>query len=709
MNPDDLRLRGQIIQTKINTIMTENASPHINREVSWLSFNARVLQEANDPNVPLMEKIKFLAIFSSNLDEFFRVRVATLKRLMQLGKKSQLLIDDDPKSTLNEIQKIVTRQQKQFEEYYEAILKELKRQNITIVNEKQLTPEQEAFITSYFQEKVRPAIVPLMASQLPEFPSLNETSLYLAVRLEVMGADEKLEYALVEVPLGELSRFVELPAEDEMTVVILLEDLIRTQLPEVFSILNMEVKEAFPIKITKDAELDIEDNVTKSFVETISKSVKRRTKGQPVRFTYDWKISDDFLKFLAKRLGLSEHDTLLPERRYLNFKDFIKFPKLAPKTLQYEPCPPLAHKAIQSGRSLLNTIREKDLLLHYPYQSFNYMIDLLREAAIDPKVSSIRMTLYRVAELSKIVNALSHAVKNGKTVTVLFEFRARFDEEANIYWANQLIEDGARVIYGIPELKVHAKLCLITRRERGQKTYYATIGTGNFNEDTARLYGDHTLFTADKRLTLEVKAVFDFLKTNYKLSDYEHLLVSPFFMRDRWKELIKQEMKNAQNGKKAIIQVKLNSLMDRDMVETLYKASQAGVKIRLIVRGICSLVPGVSGLSENIEVISIVDKYLEHSRIFIFCNNGAPQYYISSADWMTRNLDHRVEVACPIYDEDLQRELQSYFDIQWSDNIKARILNDVQDNHYRKSSKKSKAIRSQETIYDYLKTELESK
>ncbi len=687
--------------------MSEKTSPHINREISWLSFNARVLQEAKAPNVPLMERIKFLSIFSSNLDEFFRVRVATLKRLVQLGKKSQLLIDDDPKTTLNEIQKTVTQQQTQFEEYYEAILKELERENISIVNEKQLTSEQEAFITSYFQEKVRPAIVPLMTSQLPKFPLLSETSIYIAVRLEAIGGDEEPEYALVEVPLGELSRFVELPGEQGVTMVILLEELIRMQISEVFSILNMEVKEALPIKITKDAELDIEDNVTKSFVETISKSVKRRTKGLPVRFTYDRKISHDFLKFLVKRLGLSEHDTLLPERCYLNFKDFMKFPKFGPKSLQYAPDPPLAHKAIQAGRSLLNTVREKDLLLHYPYQSFNYMIDLLREAAIDPKVTSIRMTLYRVSETSKIVNALSHAVKNGKTVMVLFEFRARFDEEANIYWANQLIEDGARVIYGIPELKVHAKLCLITRRERGQKTRYATIGTGNFNEDTARLYGDHTLFTADKRLTNEVKAIFDFLKTNYKLSNYEHLLVSPFFMRDCWKELIRNEAKNARAGKRAFIWVKLNSLMDEDMVETLYKAAQDGVKIRLIVRGICSLVPGISGLSKNIEVISIVDKYLEHSRIFIFYNAGQVQYYLSSADWMTRNLDHRVEVACPIYDEDLQQELQTYFDIQWRDNVKARILDDVQDNKYRKSSK-TEAVRSQKVIYEFLKAELDA-
>ncbi|PIE32428.1 polyphosphate kinase 1 [candidate division KSB3 bacterium] len=681
--------------------------PSINREISWLSFNQRVLQEAHDPNVPLMEKVKFLAIFSSNLDEFFRVRVATLKRLMRLGKKSKLFLKDDPKTVLNKIQKIVTQQQSQFEKYYQTIVQSLRDQNIIITNEEHLTPVQHEFIARYFQEKVRPSIVPLMTSQLPKFPPLDERSVYLAVHLEEQKSDPASEYALVEVPLNELSRFITLPCKKGMTIVILLEELIRICLPEIFSILNLNVKEAFPIKITKDAELDIEDNVTKSFVESISKSVKLRTKGLPVRLTYDSDISEKFLAYLKKRLRLSDLDTLLPERRYLNFKDFMKFSKLGPDSLQYEPVAPLPHKSIQPGRSLLNTIREKDILLHYPYQSFYYMIDLLREAAIDPKVSSIRMTLYRVAELSKIVNALSHAVKNGKNVTVLFEFRARFDEEANIHWANQLIEEGARVIYGIPDLKVHAKLCLITRKERGKSMRYATIGTGNFNEDTARLYGDHTLMTADRRLTSEVKALFDFLKTNYKLSNYKHLLVSPFFMRDRWCELIQNEIKQAKAGKKASIMIKLNSLMDQGMVDMLYKASQAGVKIKLIIRGICSLIPGISGVSDNIKAISIVDKYLEHSRIFIFYNGGKEKYYIGSADWMTRNLDHRVEVACPIYDKDVQRELWTYFDIQWSDTVKARILDEKQANLYRKLPD-APQVRAQEAIYDFLKQELES-
>lgn len=684
--------------------MSGQNSQFINREISWLSFNSRVLQEASDPNVPLLEKIKFLAIFSSNLDEFFRVRVATLKRLMRLGKKSQLFVEDDPAETLNQIQKTVAKQQLEFEKIYQQVIEELQQQNIYIIDETQVTPEQEEFLIRYFRTHVRPSIVPLMASQLPKVPILNEGSLYLAVHLQKESSSKKSEYALVEAPAKELSRFIVLPTDNDTTYIILLEDLIRLGLAEIFSILNLRVVEAFPVKITKDAELDIEDNVTKSYVETISKSVKRRMRGEPVRLTYDHEIPQEFLHYLMKRLGLSQNDTLLPERRYLNFKDFMKFPSLDMKHLQYAPETPLPHKAVEEGESLLKTIRHKDLLAHYPYQSFHYMIYLLREAAIDPDVSSIRMTLYRVAEQSKIVNALRTAVHNGKKVTVLFEFRARFDEEANIYWANQLIEEGARVIYGIPELKVHAKLCLISRKERGRTVRYATVGTGNFNEDTAKLYGDHTLFTADKRITNEVRAVFDFLKTNYKLKTYQHLIVSPFFMRDRWKALIEKEIKQAQAGKKAYIMVKLNSLMDRDMVENLYKASRAGVKIRLIVRGICSLVPGIPGVSENIEAISIVDKYLEHSRIFIFCHGGKEKFFIGSADWMTRNLDNRVEVACPIYDKKIQHELRAYFELQWQDTAKARILDASQSNCYRRTPEQP-LIRSQQKIYEFLQQE----
>lgn len=424
-----------------------------------------------------------------------------------------------------------------------------------------------------------------------------------------------------------------------------------------------------------------------------------------MRLTYDKRMPEDFLKFLAKRLGFGKHDTLLPEGRYLNFKDFIKFPRIGSANLKNAPCPPLSHKDINPRRNLLKTIRKKDILLHYPYQSFNYMIDFLREAAVDPRVTSIRMTLYRVAELSKIVNALSKAAKNGKAVTTLFEFQARFDEAANIHWANRLIEDGVRVIQGIPGLKVHAKLCLVARRERGKSFRYAAIGTGNFNEDTAEIYCDHTLFTADVRLTSEVRSLFSFLRTNYRVECYQHLVVSPFSMREKWTNLIKKEMANAKAGKEAYMILKMNSLADCQMVETLYQASQVGVKIRLLIRGICSLVPGIPGLSENIAAISILDKYLEHSRIFVFCNSGKPKYYISSADWMTRNLDHRVEVACPIYDKDLQRELQTYLDLQWRDNTKARMLDRAQDNQYRRIPSEA-PVRAQEAIYQFLKNEL---
>jgi polyphosphate kinase len=694
--------------------MTTNKPELINREISWLSFNARVLQEAADPAVPLIERIKFLGIFSSNLDEFFRVRVATMKRLLKLQHKARLPaeieIEYDPGQTLQAIQEIVTHQQTQFEQIYKQILDELGQYNIFIVEKEDLSEKQEKFVQTYYIQKVRSSLVPLMLDQCPHFPSLEQDVLYLAVALEKRtGVKPINRHAIIEVPIKEFSRFLVLPSIlDGRVTIMLLENVLRYGIKytsSMFKKFKFDVMDAFPIKVTKDAELDIEDDVTQSFIEKISKSVKRRTKAQPVRFTYDKRMPADFLTFLTKRLGFTNRDTVMPEGRYLNFKDFMKFPKVGPANLQYTASPPLAHKNIPPQQSLLKVIRTHDILLHCPYQSFSYIIDLLREAAIDPKVASIRMTLYRVAEMSKIVNALSKAAQNGKAVTALFEFQARFDEEANLRWANRLIEDGVRVIQGIPDLKVHAKLCLIAKRERGKTVRYAAVGTGNFNEDTAKIYCDHTLLTADERITSEVRAVFSFLRTNYKVKTYDHLVVSPFAMREKWIDLIANETRNAKAGKEAYIILKMNSLSDRKMIEALYQASQAGVSIRLIIRGICSIVPGISGVSNRIEAISILDKYLEHSRIFVFCNGGVPQYFISSADWMTRNLDHRVEVACPIYDLDLQRELQMYLDLQWKDNTKARILDIAQDNRYKRDSS-SIPVRAQEAIYQFLKNEL---
>ena len=690
--------------------MKKKETRFINREISWLAFNSRVLQEATDPSVPLIERIKFLGIFSSNLDEFFRVRVATLKRLVKLGKAAKQLIDYDPKQTLDEIRRVVSNQQACFEDVYKQLLAELKEHNIVIVDQDGLSEAQQEFVSQYYMQKVRPTLVPMMLEQFSEIPELQEDLFYLGVSLEKeTNGRTSTKYALAEVPTKELSRFVVLPSEGEQIKIMLLEDVVRIGLQDVFSIFtkfHYQVKEAWPIKITKDAELDIDTDVTQSFIEKISKSVKRRTKGQPVRLTYDNRMSAELLKYLSKRLGFSKHDTILPGGRYLNFKDFIKFPNVGGRALQTPTIEPLPHQHISSQESLLKVIRKHDILLHYPYQSFHYMIDLLREAAVDPKVSSIRMTVYRVAGQSKIINALSKAAQNGKAVTVLFEFQARFDEEANIYWANKLMEDGVRVIQGIPGLKVHAKLCLIARKEKGKSSRYAAIGTGNFNEDTAKMYCDHTLFTMDERLTSEVRSLFSFLRNNYKVKNYKHLLVSPFSMRESWAGLIEKEIVRARAGEEAWITMKLNSLVDRRMIDLLYQASQTGVNIKLIVRGICALIPGVPGLSENIEAISIVDKYLEHSRIFVFGNGGKPKYFISSADWMTRNLDHRVEVACPIYDKAIQLELQIHLDIQWRDNTKARILNGALDNEYRPRDGSEKPIRTQTAIYDFLQRDL---
>ena len=680
----------------------------INRELSWLAFNARVLQEAADPNVPLIERVKFLGIFSSNLDEFFRVRVATMRRLLKL-KAKEAVIDYEPHETLDEIQVVIARQQTEFEQVYQRVFAELEGYQIFIVTAAELNAAQQQFVLAYYDEEVRPTMVPLMLDQFTQFPSLDEEVLYLAIHLQKDTPAKTVKYALTEVPSKELSRFVVLPSQDGQTKIMLLEDVVRLGLQETYSIFRKfryQVLGAFPMKITRDAELDIEDDVTQSFIAKISQSVKRRTKGQPVRLTYAKQMPGHLLKFLKKRLGLGKHDALMPEGRYLNFKDFIKFPKIGAAHLRYAPCPPLPHKAINPQRSLFKTMRKKDLLAHYPYQAFSYMIDFLREAAVDPQVTSIRMTLYRVAEMSKIVNALSKAAKNGKVVTVMFEFQARFNEAANIYWANKLIEDGVHVIQNIPELKVHAKLCIVARREHGKSFRYAAIGTGNFNEDTAELYTDHTLFTSDVRITTEARSLFSFLKRNYQVPKYKHLIVSPLTMRQKWTNLIEKEIAHAKAGREASIFLKMNSLADHAMIAALYQAGQAGVKIRLIIRGICSLVAGLPGLSENIAALSIVDKYLEHSRIFVFGNGGKPKYFISSADWMTRNLDHRVEVACPIYDKNLQRELQTYLDIQWRDNTKARRLNLAQDNQYRRNPAEA-PVRAQDAIYQYLRNELE--
>ena len=675
----------------------------INRELSWLAFNERVLQEAEDNSVPLIERLKFLGIYSNNRDEFFRVRVATLKRVVKHQKKAEELMGENPVRLLDKIQKAVIAQQEKFERTYQKIIRELKKLNISIINEKQLTPIQGAFVKNYFREKVKSSLFPIMLDNATAFPYLKDHLGYLIVKLGRKDKTKKNKFAIIEVPTDNISRFLVLPKDKEKNYILLLDDVIRFCLDDIFQNFEYDYVKAYNIKLTRDAEIDIDNDLSKSFVEKISKGLKARKKGQPVRLVYDSAIAPDMLDFIMKKIKLGKEDNPIPGGRYHNFKDFISFPNVGPPDLSYKKIKPLKHPDFKDQTSLIKVIKRKDVLLTYPYQSFDHIIDFLREASIDPKVQSIKITLYRVAKNSSIVQALINALKNGKQVTAVIELQARFDEEANIYWSDKLKEEGANVIYGVPGLKIHSKMFLITRKESGTINHYAHIGTGNFNGDTARVYTDHTLLTSDIQITEEVEKVFNFYSDNYIGGRYKHLLVSPFYMRKRLYQLINKEIQHARANKPASIFLKLNNLVDPNMIHKLYEASSEGVEIKLIVRGICSLVAGIKGLSENIEAISIVDKYLEHSRVFIFHNKGQEKYFISSADWMTRNLDYRSEVAVPIYDPIIQKQLKAIMNTLWADNTKARILGSTQNNEYRKTDDKAK-VRAQEKMIQVLRS-----
>ncbi len=672
----------------------------INRELSWLSFNERVLQEAIDPNVPLVERFRFLGIFSNNLDEFFKVRVATIKRMIDVEESTGIKNKEKPKKLLNAIQQKVILLQQKFEQTYQDLIAELAEQDIHMIREDHLNEEQSAYVRKFFQDEVLSVVTPVMLHNIKKFPHLIDKSIYLAIKLTSSDNGIEPEYAMIEIPSDEIGRFVVLPPSGSKQYIMLLDNVIRFCLDDIFGIFQYDQFEAYTIKLTRDAELDIDNDLSKSFLEIIDSSVSDRIKGQTVRFVYDSSMPEDLMEYLKEKLQLNEEDNLIPGGRYHNFKDYMNFTNLGGKHMVYNPTPPVPHPLIQPHRSILEVITKKDILLHFPFQKFDHYINLLREAAIDPDVKSVGITLYRVAKNSRVINALISAAMNGKKVTVIIELQARFDEKSNIFWARRLEEAGARVLFGLPGLKVHSKLSLITRKEGKKLERYATVGTGNFHEGTATLYADLTLMTHDPRITDEVQKVFNFFDATYKTFKYKHLLVSPLYMRNRLYNMIDIEIRNARAGKNAYILLKINSLVDRDMIKKLYQANAAGVRIKAIVRGICSLTPGVPGLSENIEVISIVDKFLEHARIFVFCNDHDEKYYISSADWMTRNLDHRIEVACPIFDPEIQKEIRDILEIQMRDNVKARIINESQDNHYREPSDTRK-VQSQMELYQY--------
>ena len=678
----------------------------IQRDISWLSFNARVLQEANDPSVPLKERIRFLGIFSNNSDEFFRVRVATLKRMIEIAEKRKqatMHMEEDPQNILDQIQTIVLQQQNEFNRIWEGILKELKKENIFLVDEKHLNKEQQDFVKKYFDDEVRSNIIPLMIESLPQLPYLRDKSLYLGVVMRKKKSAYQQKYALIEVPAKAVGRFIILPSSGKEKQIILLEDVIRFNLPHIFSYFGYDYFDSYVFKVTKDAEIDIDNDVSTTFVEKIEKGVKNRRKGKPVRFVYDKEMDAGLLEYMIRRLSLNRKSNIIPGGRIHNFRHFMDFPDVF--TAKNTRRPSFPHPELSGSIRVTDVIIKKDVMLHFPYHSFNGIIDLLREAAMDPDVNSIKITAYRLASNSKVINALINAARNGKEVVVMLELKARFDEEANLEWKKILEEEGVKVLLGIPKLKIHAKLCIIKKRQGNKTIQYGFVSTGNLNEKTSRVYGDHCLLTSNRNIMADINRIFRYLE-NWKtgithLRMCKTLMVCPVKMRRDINTLIDKEIKNAKAGKAASIISKLNSLSDRVLIQKFYDAAAAGVNIQMIIRGIYCAVKDIKKMKNTFSAISIVDEYLEHARVMIFHNLGKEKVFISSADWMVRNLDHRVEAAVPVNDPSLAAELSDIIHIQLRDNVKARILDNELSNNYVPSDRKKK-IRSQIETYHYL-------
>lgn len=683
--------------------MTKDKNIYINRELSWLNFNERVLQEAADKNVPLIERLRFLGIFSNNLDEFFKVRYATVKRIYEAGKggKSELggIKAGD---LLEEITQIVIKQQSYSLEILDEIEKELENENIHIITETDIDKEQHDFIMNYFYQEISPALVVIMLNEDIALPELEDISAYLTVKMS--SSKNKDQVALIEIS-ATMDRFVVLPSKGENNYIIMVDDILRYCLDDIFNIFNYDSISAHMIKITRDGELDFDSDLSKSFIDKLSESVKDRQSGAPVRFVYDKNIDEDTLNFLLKRMSIDEKESMIPGGRYHNRRDYMRFPSLGKTELLYDKIKPLPVKGLSLEDSIFKTIAKKDYLVYTPYHTFSYIVKFLREAALDPKVKTIKITIYRLAQISHVASSLINAAKNGKKVTVSIELRARFDEAANINYAEQMQNEGITMLFGVQGLKVHCKMCVIEREENNKLVRYGFISTGNFNESTAKIYTDFTLMTANSKILKDVNKVFDFFQVNYKVNRYKHIITSPHYTKSKIFALIDKEIESVKSGKPAYIKLKMNSISSYKMIDKLYEASRAGVKIQMIVRGLCCLVPGVKGMSENIEIISIIDKFLEHTRLYIFSNQNNPKIYISSADWMTRNIDTRVEVSCPIYNEDIKRELQHIFDICWNDNVKARIIDESQTNKYKRNNNPN--VRAQFDTYKYYLNNLE--
>ena len=669
-----------------------------NRELSWLSFNERVLQEAEDAEMPLIERMRFLGIFSNNLDEFFRVRVAALQRMALLGKRTTTTLGFEVDETLEAIRARVLELQERFNATFDQLEGKLSDEGIDLVREEQLDEEQWAFVRSYFDRKVRPHLVPILISDVG-MPELKDGAIYHAITL-TGDVSKRARFALLELP-DHLDRFLVLPEEKGRQGIVFLDDVVRVGLPRLFSNFKADAVSAYAVKVTRDAEIDMDDDLSKSLLEKMRKGIARRKQGDYVRFLYDATMPEDLRKFLIKKLKVVDEASIIAGGRYHNRKDLMDFPELGSPSLVHRKMRPLPHRHLQGQPSVFEQVAKRDILLHYPYHDFTQLTDFLREAAIDPKVTAIRINLYRVAKNSHIINALMSAALNGKEVQVVIELQARFDERNNIRVTQSLQEAGIQVIFGVTGLKTHSKLILVTRKEGRVERQYAHVGTGNFNEATAKVFSDLSLLTADRRIAGEVERLFQFFEHNYQRGVFRHLIVSPYSTRRRFSQMIDREIREAKAGRRAWMLLKCNALTDPGMIRKLYEASGAGVDVTLIVRGACALRPGVKGLSDNIRAYSVVGRYLEHARVVAFGACGKPEFYISSADWMTRNLDRRIEVSTPIYDEHLQAEISAMLEFQLKDNVKRRTLDKKQRNRFVKRAEDDPVVEAHKALYRF--------
>jgi polyphosphate kinase len=681
---------------------------YIPRDISWLSFNGRVLQEAADKSVPLLSRIKFLGIFSNNLDEFFRVRVAGLKRALLIDEKeAKHIFFEKPELILEELNKKLIKQQKKFDKVWLDVQHEMAKEGVFVKTCEDLTPEQEVFVKEFYLNEVESNVIPLLLDDNRPMPYLRDKSLYLGIAMKKKENDHHPQFALIEIPTGQINRFTILPSSKKEVHVILLEDIIKLNLPYIFSFFGFDEFNAHAFKITRDAEFDLDNDINTNIAEKIAKALKSRRKGKPTRFVFDQNMNQDLVEFLLKKLNISKIDSIIPGQKIHNFKDFMDFPNVFRKYNQPEERTSFHHPELVNQHRMVDVITQKDVLLAFPYHNFDHIIDLLREAAIDPDVISIQITAYRLASNSKIGNALVNAHRNGKEVTVMLELRARFDELNNLMWKERFETEGINVLVGIPDKKVHAKLCVIKKRVNGEIIQYGFVSTGNINEKTAKLYGDYCLLTSNTNIMEDINKVFDTLREPKSMEENLHagkgLLFSPISMRNTLIEYIDYEIAEAKSNKKAHIIIKLNALSDKMLIKKIYAAAHAGVKIDLIVRGIyCA--KNQKAFKEPLHAISIVDEYLEHARVFYFYHGGKEHTYISSADWMTRNLDYRIEAAVRITDPTLAKQLYDILQIQLNDNVKARVLNNLMNNDYVNTLDKE-SVRSQTEIYHYLKTQ----